>query len=145
MAKNDIADSPRDKKALAPEENTIDLPDVEDIPGQEHIRPAPLNGLGDVTASSADEEGKRILENDDETDDTDVTPVEKELLQQTSESTGSDEDQDVRNAKVDSIDEDGDPLNEDDLDVPGSEDDDENEEIGEEDEENNEYSLGDNR
>lgn len=145
MARNDIADSPRDKKELQAEDTTIELPDVEDIPGQEHIRPAPLNGLGDTTAASGDEEGKRILENDDDLDESDVTPIEKELLQQTSESTGSDEDQDARNAKVDNTDEDGEPLNEDDLDIPGSEDDDENEEIGEEDEENNEYSLGDNQ
>lgn len=144
MARKDLTDSPRDQKELEQEETTIELPDVEDIPGQENIRPAPLRGLGDVTAASGDEEGKRILD-EDEADDSDVTPIERELLQQTSESWGSDEDQDARNAKVDNVDDDGEPLNEDDLDVPGSEDDDENEEIGEEDEENNEYSLGDNQ
>ncbi|BAV08510.1 hypothetical protein SAMN05421788_11497 [Filimonas lacunae] len=145
MARNDIKDSAKDEAKLKPEVATIDLPDVEDIPGQEHVRPAPLNGIGDVTISSGDEEGKRILENDDDLDESDVTPEEKELLQQTSESMSSDEDLDVRNARVDNRDEDGELLNEDSLDVPGSEDDDENEEIGEEDEENNEYSLGDNR
>jgi hypothetical protein len=54
-------------------------------------------------------------------------------------------------AALDHIDEDGTPLNEGsfknnvtgaDLDVPGAEEDDEDEGIGEEDEENNEYSLG---
>lgn len=145
MARQDLTDSPRDQKAMEQEETTIELPDVEDIPGQEHVRPAPLNGLGDVTAASGDEEGVRVLGTDEEPDDTDVTPIERELLQQTSESTGSDDDQDVRNAKVDTVDDDGDPLNEEELDVPGSEDDDDNEEIGEEDEENNEYSLGDNQ
>jgi len=54
----------------------------------------------------------------------------------------------LRDAKLDRVDNEGDPLNEgndlaaQDLDVPGSEEDDANEEIGEEDEENNAYSLG---
>lgn len=48
----------------------------------------------------------------------------------------------LQQAKLDSVDDDGDMLNEDELDVPGSEEDDENESIGEEDEENNYYSLG---
>jgi len=57
---------------------------------------------------------------------------------------------DLERAQLDDTDEDGDPLNEKssasdqsgrDLDVPGTEDDDDNEDIGEEDEENNEYSL----
>ena len=34
----------------------INLPDAEDIPGQEHITPAPLGELADTTASSDDEE-----------------------------------------------------------------------------------------
>ncbi len=55
---------------------------------------------------------------------------------------------------LDNSDDEGDPLNEKsfsddlaggDLDVPGSEADDKNEEIGEEDEENNNYSLNDDR
>lgn len=43
---------------------------------------------------------------------------------------------------LDNTDDDGEPLNEDALDIPGSELDDANEQIGEEDEENNYYSLG---
>lgn len=144
MARNDISDKAKDVKKLQAEEGTIDLPDVEDIPGQEHVHPAPLGGLSDVTVSSGDEEGRRILETDDDFDESDVTPEERELLRETSESMASDEDLDVRNAKVDAVDDDGDPLDEESLDVPGSEEDDEDEEIGEEDEENNDYSLGDN-
>ncbi|HUR65735.1 MAG TPA: hypothetical protein VMZ03_05235 [Chitinophagaceae bacterium] len=81
--------------------------------------------------------------------DTEVTREEKELLQRSSESMGSEEEEGVRASLLDNTDEDGTPLNErvnlsgNDLDVPGSEDDDENEEIGEEDEENNSYSLPD--
>jgi hypothetical protein len=60
------------------------------------------------------------------------------------------DDEELHRAELDDTDEDGDPLNEKssgsdqsgkDLDVPGAEDDDDNEDIGEEDEENNEYSL----
>jgi hypothetical protein len=63
---------------------------------------------------------------------------------------GTDDQNQVR-ATLDNVDEDGEPLNEvvntsgSDLDVPGSEEDDANEEIGEEDEENNSYSLGGDR
>lgn len=60
------------------------------------------------------------------------------------------DDANLHNAELDDTDEDGEPLNEKssasdqsgkDLDVPGAEQDDDNEDIGEEDEENNEYSL----
>lgn len=58
----------------------------------------------------------------------------------------------LRESALDSVDADGDPLNEGgfdkdevggDLDIPGSEDDDADEEVGDEDEENNGYSLSD--
>ena len=61
------------------------------------------------------------------------------------------DDQNLRRAALDDTDEDGTPLNEEsfnknvtasDLDLPGTELDDDNESIGEEDEENNDYSLG---
>jgi hypothetical protein len=61
----------------------------------------------------------------------------------------TDDDVKLRQSLVDNTDDEGIPLNEnadlsgDDLDVPGSEEDDKNEEIGEEDEENNSYSLQD--
>lgn len=53
---DDIRDSASDEERLQPEENTIDLPDVRDIPGQEHVHPPSLGELADTTASSADEE-----------------------------------------------------------------------------------------
>lgn len=153
MKKQDLTDSPKDREKLAPETTSLDLPDVEDIPGQENVRPAPLDGIGDVTISSADEEGKRVLDREeDELDDTDVTPLERDLLRDTAESGAGSEDLDVRRAKLDNTDDDGDLLNEDeghplsgrDLDVPGSEDDDEFEDSGAEDEENNAYSISGN-
>jgi hypothetical protein len=36
---SDLPDSPRDEEKLKNEETTIDLPDVKDIPGQEHVHP----------------------------------------------------------------------------------------------------------
>jgi len=52
----DLPDSPRDEERLKPDEAILDLPEVKDIPGQEHITVPPLGELGDVTASSDDEE-----------------------------------------------------------------------------------------
>lgn len=79
-----------------------------------------------------------------------VSKQELELL----DNAGEDEEQaELKNAQLDDTDEDGELLNEgssavdnsgDDLDVPGAEEDDDNEALGEEDEENNSYSLSDN-
>ena len=55
-AADDLTDSPSDIERLKPEITTIDLPDVEDIPGQENIHVPPLGDLADVTISSDDEE-----------------------------------------------------------------------------------------
>lgn len=84
--------------------------------------------------------------------DADVTAEDMMMLDRADR--GIDESDDAQaplRAQLDETDEDGDPLNEaagregmlgDDIDVPGSEADDANENIGEEDEENNYYSLG---
>jgi hypothetical protein len=89
-----------------------------------------------------------------ETDpDADITPEERHLLDESMENSSSEDNDQLRKSKLDNTDEDGEILNEksmaddvsgDDLDVPGSEFDDENESIGEEDEENNSYSVSDN-
>ena len=148
----DLPESKRDKELLKPDEATLDLPDVKDIPGQEHVRPIPPGEMADTTLSSADEEGSGLLDTDEDIladKANDVTSTEKELLQRSSESMASKEDEQWRDAQLDNTDDDGTALNEkvnlsgSDLDVPGSEDDDENEKIGEEDEENNSYSLSD--
>ncbi len=57
----DLPDSEQDEQRMQPEEVTINLPDVSDIPGQENIRPMPLGELADTTASSDDEEGVRVF------------------------------------------------------------------------------------
>jgi hypothetical protein len=148
----DIAESKRDKELLKPDEATLNLPDVKDIPGQEHVRPFLPGEMADVTIASADEEGEGLLGTDEDIAAdraADVSTTEKELLQRSSESMASKEDEQWRESQLDKVDEDGTPLNEkvnfsgSDLDVPGSESDDANEKIGEEDEENNSYSLSD--
>ena len=135
------------KKAQPKDPDTIDLPDVKDIPGQEHIRPPRLKGLSDTTISSSGEEGDAIFNDDDELldEDSNISPEELELL----DSAGDDDpdDENIRRNRLDEVDADGDPLNEgdplggDDLDVPGADDDDADEAIGEEDEANNSYSV----
>lgn len=86
-------------------------------------------------------------------DDSNVTPDEKNTLENLDRWKADSEDEVVREGSLDTTDEDGEPLNEsgleddevgDDLDVPGSEEDDLDEELGEEDEENNDYSISDN-
>ena len=145
----------KNKKKTPPvEEDSILMPEVKDIPGQENIRPPRIGEMADTTISSAGEEGEGILddlnndENDDETMDasSNVTDSEKELLSN-ADRPFTEENEDLKKIQLDSTD-DEDPLNEqsdpldmgEDLDVPGSELDDEDEEIGEEDEENNSYS-----
>lgn len=61
----DIHDSQRDIERLKPEETTMDLPDVKDIPGQEFIHVPRLGELADTTISSDDEEGKDIFDDED--------------------------------------------------------------------------------
>ena len=147
------------KKDSTPEKNTIDLPEVKDIPGQEHVRPLRLGDLADSTASSDDEEGDDVLEpQKDELgivmgNDGDVSAEERSTLANIDNTRADSEDEVLSEVQLDNVDDDGTPLNEkssrrdlagDDLDVPGSEDDDADEALGEEDEENNDYSLSDN-
>lgn len=140
------------------DKNTIDLPEVSDIPGQEHIRAPRLGELADSTASSADEEGDDILEHGDEDNDlrldrrSNVSSQEKAMLGSIDRRRDESEDASLRTGLLDSTDEDGTPLNEksfgnernddlsaDDLDVPR-----ESEDDIDEDEENEDYSLSDN-
>lgn len=85
---------------------------------------------------------------DDENADNDITAEEQQLL----DSAGQDDKLSLQEAELDDRDADGELLNEAssgtdrsgrDLDIPGSDDDDDMEDIGEEDEENNGYSEAD--
>jgi hypothetical protein len=149
-----LIDSPQDREKLISEPTEIILPGVEDIPGQENIIPPSIGELRDVTASSSDEEGDAVFEDNltnemNQDSDSNVSRIEKRDLSITANDMPGD-DENLRDASLDSTDEEGAPLNEgsfgknvtpDDLDVPGVKQDDENEKIGEEDEENNEYSI----
>jgi hypothetical protein len=138
------------------DKNTMDLPEVSDIPGQEHVKPPRLGELGDSTASSADEEGDDILEEKDDlqlSPDSNVSREERRALANIDNREVDTEDEVLNKAALDSTDNDGTPLNEgsfgrdvsgDDLDIPGADEDDADEEVGDEDEENNEYSLSKN-
>ena len=148
----DLPETKRDKRLLEPDEATLDLPEVKDIPGQEHVRPLPAGEMADTTISSADEEADALLDTDEDIlidKAADVSNTERELLQRSSESMATTDDERLNIADLDKTDEEGTALNErsdrsgSDLDVPGSEEDDANEKIGEEDEENNSYSLPD--
>ena len=148
-------DSAEDIQKMQAEETEIMMPGVEDIPGQENVVTPMAGELGEPTISSADEEGDAIFDENIDKDiiqdpETNVSETERELLRTAANDMPGD-DEDLRDAALDSTDEDGTPLNEDsfdknispdDLDVPGAENDDANEKIGEEDEENNEYSIG---
>lgn len=152
-AEDNASDNKKKGKAAAEEDtpprepDSIELPDVKDIPGQEHIRPPKMNEFRDTTISSSGEEGDAIFNEEEELldEDSNITPEELELLDTAGESDTDDER--IRHTRLDDVDEDGDPLNEetdpggDDLDVPGAEEDDADEAIGEEDEENNPYSV----
>ena len=148
----DLPDSVRDEKELENDEATLDLPDVKDIPGQEHIHPPKMREYSDTTVSSADEEGENVWTDDEITEDSsDVSDLEKQMLDETANDMPTKDELALRQASLDSTDTDGEPLNEkassnaisgSDLDVPGANDDDLDEETGEEDEENNPYSLG---
>ena len=144
----DLPDSPDDVRHLQPDEGVFEMPDVKDIPGQEHVRPMPLGELADTTISSADEEGKGLFGEQEPIDpETDVTPEERELLRQTSVSMATPDDVQLQRAQLDKKDDDGEPLNEKidqsgtDLDVPGTDEDDSTED----DEENSQYSLNDDK
>lgn len=158
----DLPDNPHDAERLKPETTIIDLPDVEDIPGQENVRPMPMGELADTTISSDDEEGVGLFDDEDDEDDDlirgdeNVSKEEKKDLQHANKDMPTRDEMNLQRAAMDNEDEDGAPLNEkgfgqsedvsgDDLDVPGTEADDANEEIGEEDEENNAYSASDTR
>lgn len=93
---------------------------------------------------------KRTTEQTDA--DSNVSPAERTLLDDSIDNSLTEDNLNLKRSALDNTDNDGEPLNErsmaddisgEDLDVPGAEDDDDNEDIGEEDEENNSYSQAD--
>ncbi len=116
--KMDLTDSKRDQERLQPDEATINLPDVKDIPGQEFVHVPPLGMMADTTISSADEEGDGLFDDEDEDEinldmstEGNVTQNEKKMLEK-SEDNLSKADKRLRRATMDSTDFEGVPLNE---------------------------------
>ena len=158
--KDDLQDSQRDKERLQPENATIDMPDVSDIPGQENITVPNLGEISDTTIEGSDEEGDEIWDEDIDTDDDALMPAdedstvlkeEKDTLMRTEMDVPTEDNTNLRSAALDDYDNEGDPLNEasgatdvsgKDLDTTVVMNDDAMEDIGEEDEENNTYRLG---
>ncbi len=94
--------------------------------------------------------GKKITPADEAGMDAEISPAERLLLDESLDNSLSVDNNNLRRSALDSVDADGDPINEnsfnltgEDLDIPGSELDDEAEETGAEDEENNGYSRAD--
>jgi len=157
-----LDDSASDIERLKQDTSYVNIPDVNDIPGQENITSAPLGELADTTASSDDEEGIKdgqdLLdsENDDVTivmgTEADVTKEDLELLGDPNEDFDMNDDEQIDMEGLDDTDDDGDLLNEgiadtdstgDELDIPGADGSDPRQDaMGQGDEENNYYSLG---
>jgi hypothetical protein len=76
----DISDSPEDQEKLKADHATLNLPELKDIPGANRSGKNASFMTGDSTISSADEEGDELLENNDGLGDTDVSSLEKKLL-----------------------------------------------------------------
>ena len=164
LKETDLPDNEHDEARMQPEVVILDLPDVSDIPGQEHIHVPQILEMQDVTIASDDEEGVGIFGDDEDEDDDDVelfgttgndgdvNSMEEILLARSAEASGTDEDDEIMHRSgLEQTDEDGELLNEgsfdtaasgSDLDTSGTDEDDDLEDIGEEDEENNLYSLG---
>ncbi|MCH5683156.1 hypothetical protein LWM68_01970 [Niabella sp. W65] len=106
---SDIHDSEKDREKLKPEETVINLPDVEDIPGQANVKPPETNQEENLTIASDDEEGVGIFgeetdeEDIDPSDDTNVTRQERELLKDT-ETLDNVDDEDLKRARLDDTD-----------------------------------------
>lgn len=152
----DLPESSSDREKLENEESFIDLPDVKDIPGQEFVNAPPLGELGDTTISSDDEEGRGVFDLDDSEDLTegtsaDVRKDERRALADTEQMRDTAADN-LRKARLDNTDFQGEKLNEksfgeevsgDDLDMENSNDQNtRNDAMGQGDEENDFYSLG---
>lgn len=95
-------------------------------------------------------EDKRNIPDSTEELNSDISPEERALIDESMLNSISRDNMNLKRSALDTTDEDGDLVNEstgdltgEDLDIPGAELDDANEEIGEEDEENNMYSRAD--
>ena len=155
---SDKIDSKEDRKSMESEiteKNKIKLPKLEERRELEHVIPPSDRKKADMTRPLAAEKGNELFKDDLRTaikndPESNVSSQEREDLRRAANDMPGD-DEVLREAALDSTDDDGTPLNvgsfdknisASDLDVPGADLDDADENIGSEDEENNEYSLG---
>jgi|GEM_PF-1155625 len=116
---DDIQDSPEDQEKLKPDQATLDLPELKDIPGASRSGKNASLLPGDTTISSSDEEGDDLLDEDDDElsdennmqNETDVTATEKKLLRDSFDPS-YDTDLPVHSISLDRKDNEGVPLNE---------------------------------
>jgi hypothetical protein len=156
--RQEISDPKRDQERLQPDEASIELPDVKDIPGQEFVHAPPLGMMADTTISSADEEGEGLFEDDEEeqTDivlgtEADITGEDKRILETADTYIPTRDEDQLQQARMDNTDLEGEVLNEAsfgneqtgrDLDVPANTDETQTDAREQDDEENKYYSLG---
>ena len=107
----DISDSPEDQEKLKGDQAVLELPELKDIPGAGQPEINPLFKPGDTTASSTDEEGDELLDENDVSPDTNVTALEKKLLSEPFEPS-YDRDLPIQSLSLDDRDEDGELLEE---------------------------------
>ena len=146
MDNRDLKDSERDRERLKQDKGSLDLPEVKDIPGQEHVHVPPPGEMADITVSSDDEEGIGVFE-DDEEDETiivmgseaDIPDDDKTALERMDHlDVNENDDEIVVRGFPDDRDTEGDQLNEridvsgSDLDTAVDDEDDANENIGKE-------------
>lgn len=127
------------------QENEKEFPGYPHYPAREDILNQPDAERVDVDVenlSRSNNQTSSALPNRSDTDDTAISGSDEDIATEPNDAnvTADDlialEETDADTAKVDTLE------GEDDLDIPGAEEDDANEKIGEEDEENNYYSLG---
>jgi hypothetical protein len=107
----DITDSPEDQEKLKPDQTLMDLPEIKDIPGAGRSGKNASLLPGDTTISSEDEEADDLLEDNDDLEESNVSPLEKKLLSESFDPS-YDTDLPVNSISLDDKDNEGDPLEE---------------------------------
>lgn len=106
---NDLTDPVRDQERLKGDEGTLDLPEIEDIPGKITRKSNLQAPAGDLTISSSDEEGDKLFSGEDE--DERISPLENSLLNKAFDPP-YDTDLPVKEISLDEMDDEGDKLEE---------------------------------
>jgi hypothetical protein len=107
----DISDSPEDQEKLKPDQASLNLPDIQDIPGASGSGKNEKLIPRDSTISSSDEEGEETFEEDRVTEETEVSPLEKKLLNESFD-PAYDEDLPIGSLSLDEKDNEGEKLEE---------------------------------